>query len=112
MSTECFDKQSDLWHLRCMTQNEAAFQELLSKFKNSGLAAIAGTTRQYISLWLTVPPKFAPLIAKKTGIPISDILPDPYSKPLTKNPDRWRKKKPGRPRKHHREAAERAAGKR
>ena len=79
-----------------MTDNETAFQALMAKFTQSDLAEIAGTARQYISLWLTVPPKYAPIIAERTGIPVAEVLPDPYAKPLNKNPDRWRKKAPSR----------------
>lgn len=63
------------------TKNEAAFQALVDKYGKAEIARMAGTSRQSITKWSTVPVSRVNAISAVCGWPLEKIRPEPYAKP-------------------------------
>ena len=60
-----------------LTRNQAAYLALTRKYSKGLIAEFAGITPQLLTRWDSIPPKYAEAIAKRTGMSVEELLPDP-----------------------------------
>jgi hypothetical protein len=60
-----------------LTRNQLAYQQLVKRYSKGLIAEFAGTTPQLLTRWTAIPPKYVEAISARTGIPVTELLPDP-----------------------------------
>ena len=56
--------------------NQRAMEKMFEKYPRAEIARWIGISRQAVSQWKEIPPKFVKLLSEKTGIPKSELIPE------------------------------------
>jgi hypothetical protein len=60
------------------TTDEQAFQVLCLYFQKALIAEFVGVSKQAVSKWKSVPPRYVKVLSEKTGFPREELLPSMY----------------------------------